>query len=115
MSWSPGGSRKPVVKHEHARETALWSSDKPVRICGPASDTSGVERVLERLAGAEARRLGGFDHDLFAGLRIAAFAAGAGRNNEYAKAGNANFVAGFQGLGDHLEDAVNGLLGVHFR
>src|ERR1700743_1256662 len=68
-----------------------------------------VQRILELLAGAEARLLGGLDRDLLAGLRISALAAGPRRDDEHAEAGETHFVTRLEGGRDQIENAIHGL------
>src|SRR6185312_9694722 len=70
-----------------------------------------VEGILELLAGAEARLLGGLDGDLLAGLRIAALAAGARGHHEHAEAREADFLTRFERGGDQVEHALDRLGG----
>src|SRR3954451_14993433 len=72
----------------------------------------GLQRLLERRGGLEARRLGGGDLDRLAGLRVAALAGGALGHAELAEAGQADLIAPGQLAGDLVEGGLDGLLGL---
>src|SRR6185312_4913579 len=78
--------------------------------CG--TDAGSVERILQLLAGPEARLLGRLDGDLFAGLGISALAAGAGCHDKDAKAGEPHLFSGLEGGSDEVEDPIHGLGGI---
>src|SRR5881397_1532411 len=73
-----------------------------------------IERVLERLAGLELRRLGGRDLDGLARLGVAAGARLARRDGERAEAGDVHLVAVAEGGDDIVEHHVDGPLGLPF-
>jgi len=75
-------------------------------LAGPLTEL--VQGILQLLAGAEARLLGRLDRDLFAGLRIAALATGAGRHHEHAEPCEPDLVARLERSRDQVEHAIHG-------
>src|SRR6266404_1280950 len=69
--------------------------------------TSGVESVLEHLAGLEREHTAGADRDLFAGLRIATDASVLVAHHEVAEAGDLDLLAALQRFLDGVEHGLD--------
>src|SRR5581483_3834148 len=78
LAKSGGGGKERCSARGRAAEPATT----PTTITAMARRMILIQRFLELLAGAEARLLGRLDGDFLAGLRIAAFAAGAGGDHK---------------------------------
>ena len=71
-----------------------------------------VQRILQLLARAKSRLLRRLDLNLRTRLRIAAFAALSLRDGENAKPRESHFIAGLEGVGDGVENAVHRFVGI---
>src|SRR5690348_15197579 len=71
-----------------------------------------LQRRLELGAGFEAHAFAGLDLDLFAGARVAAHARGAMTHSESAEAGETEFLAFLEFLGNRVGNRVDGFAGL---